>query len=681
MRINVGGTNYYTDDTGYVGLSNTSPVTGTAYLEGLWVDVRTAGTTPSWTVSLNPGANNLTADNNSDIKQRTVFHSVNVVHDYMKSKFPTFTGMDNALPANVDLAGTCNAFYDGSSINFYAAGGGCNATSLVADVCYHEYGHGINDKFYQSIGASWDNGAMGEGYADLWGMGITGSDTLGIGFFQNNPTGFVREYAVDKKVYPQDLVGEVHADGEIICGAWWDTYKNMGNLQQMMDLLAETYYSGVTDFDGNEGTLFPAILLEALTADDNDGNLQNGTPNYCAIASGFAIHGITLTGVASITHSELLVNSALAPITVDAVVQGLGSGSIVKGYYRVGGSGPWNLFAMNNTAGNNYQGSIPPQPEGVIVEYYMGIEDNCGTFLGVMPQAANDTIAPNIPYYILIGFTELLYEDFDTNFGNWLTGLPSDNNTTGTWIIDIPVPSYVGTALVQTDDDFTPGGLFCALTGNASSPSDGAGTNDVDGGATTLQTPAYDLSSYTNPAFTFHRWYSNDQGATPGTDFWQVYISGDGINYVPVENTKVADHSWRRFAFKVLDYITPTSTVTLRFVAEDANSGSLIEAAVDDLKLWDALSTGISEAPELGEVNVYPNPAGEEFYVGIQLSEAENVNVSVLNSLGQVVFNQSIEAVPGLNEVTVSTDGFASGMYQVRVISGTSATVKKITVR
>jgi hypothetical protein len=681
MRFSVGGTPYYTDDNGFLGLTNTSPVTATAYLQGPWVDVRTNGVTPNWTVNLTPGVNNVTADNNSDIKQRSVFHSVNVVHDYMKSKFPSFTGMDNSLPANVDLAGTCNAFYDGTSINFFAQGGGCNATALVADVCYHEYGHGINDKFYQSIGSSWDNGAMGEGYADLWGMGITGSDTLGIGFFQNDPTGFVREYAVDKKVYPQDLVGEVHADGEIICGAWWDSYKNLGNLQQMMDLLAATYYSGVTDFDGNEGILFPLILVEALTADDNDGNIQNGTPNFCDIHSGFAIHGISLLGMSSLSHTEVLGAAAQAPININASVQNLGSGSVIKGYYRVGSTGTWTQFVMNNVGGNNFQGSLPPQPEGVIVEYYFGIEDSCGTYLGVMPQAANDLVAPNIPYYILIGFNELVYEDFDTNFGTWQTGLPSDNNTTGTWIIDIPVPSYVGTALVQTDDDFTPGGQYCAITGNAPSPTDGAGTEDVDGGATTLESPSYDLSTYTNPAFTFYRWYSNDQGATPGTDFWQVYISGDGVNYVPVENTKVADHSWRRFAFRVLDYITPTSNVTLRFVAEDANAGSLIEAAVDDLKLWDATSTGLSEAEAVQMLTVFPNPAGEEFNLAFTAPSAGMVNIAVLNNLGQVVFETDYASVSGANQLNINTSQLSSGLYQVRLISGNSTLVQKIAVK
>ncbi|HEX5002904.1 MAG TPA: T9SS type A sorting domain-containing protein [Bacteroidia bacterium] len=680
LKIVVGGVDFFTDNTGYIGLSNTSSVLASVSLSGLWADVKTNGTTPAWNETLNPGTNTLTADNNTDIKQRTVYHSVNVVHDYMKSKFPAFTGMDNPLESNVDVAGTCNAFYDGTSINFFAAGGGCNATSLVADVCFHEYGHGINDNFYQSIGSSWNNGAMGEGYADLWALGITGSDTLGIGFFSNDPTGYVREYAIDKKVYPQDLVGEVHADGEIIAGCWWDTYKNLGNLQQMMDLFAATFYSGVTDFDGNEGTLYPAILMEAFLADDNDGNLSNGTPNYCAISSGFAIHGITLNGMTGITHNEVLTAVPQAPITIDAQVQGLAAGSTVKGYYRLGGTTTWNLFLLNNTTGSNYQGTLPPQPNGVIVEYYLGIEDDCGTFLGVQPQGANDAVLPNIPYYILVGFNELIYEDFDNFFGSWTTGLPSDQNTTGTWIIDIPIPSFVGNAMVQTDDDFTPGGLFCAVTGNATSANDPAGTEDIDGGATTLESPVYDLTGYTNPAFTYYRWYSNDQGATPGTDFWQVYISGDGVNFVPVENTKVSDHSWRRFAFRVQDYITPTANVVLRFVAEDANAPSLVEGALDDLKLWDETPTGIEEYNGSEVVSVYPNPANDLLNLMCSSADGKPVKIELYNMLGALLTAKTFDAQTGMNYMTIPVTELPAGIYEVKVTGTAGVVTRKFTI-
>ena len=678
LKIVVGGTTYYTDSIGYLGLSNTSSVSATLSLEGRWSRIRTNNSTPSWTETLQPGQNTLSADPHANIKEISAFNSVNVVHNYMKSKFPTFTLMDNPLNTNIDEAGSCNAFYNGSSINFFAQGGGCNATSLVADVVYHEYGHGINDKFYDFIGANWSNGAMGEGYADIWGLGITGSPVLGIGFYQNDPTGFVRRYDVDRKVYPQDLVGQVHADGEIIAGAWWDTGLNLGNLQQMVDIFAETYYAGLTAANGNEGILYTDILIEALMVDDNDGNLSNGTPNYCDITSGFAIHGISLTTASGFNHSEMLSVAAQQPVVVSATIASLPSGSILRGFYDINSSGSWIPFAFTNTTGTSYEGNIPAQPAGTIISYFLGIEDNCGTLVNVTPPGAGD-LDPNIPFYIMVGYNLLHEEDFDNFAGTWLEGLPADNATTGNWVIDIPIPSFVGTGMVQTDNQVTPNGLFCAVTANAQNANSPAGDQDVDDGETTLISPAFDLSTYTAPAISYYRWYSNDQGATPGTDSWQVAVSGDGVNWTPVENTVVSDHGWRRFAFRVLDFITPTSTVYVRFIAEDANAGSLIEAAIDDLFIWDEVTTGIEET-SLTNFNLFPNPATDQFNLNIGLAEKENLTISVIDAAGRVVQSQFESLNAGGHQLSIDVSSLPAGIYQVSLKSNNFITSKKISL-
>ena len=136
------------------------------------------------------------------------------------------------------------------------------------------------------------------------------------------------------------------------------------------------------------------------------------------------------------------------------------------------------------------------------------------------------------------------------------------------------------------------------------------GEQDVDDGHTTLYSPYYNLTSYTNPAFTYWRWYTNNpsSGANPGADWWQVLITDDGINWQYVENNMSSDISWRKFAFRVSDYVNLTNNVQLKFIASDSthlgqylDGGSLIEAAVDDLMLYEALgnSTSINEGSAL----------------------------------------------------------------------------------
>ena len=678
VKVTANSVNYFTDVNGLLNLPFTTPTSATFSLEGKWSKIQTNNSTPVFTTTINPGQNAISFNANANDKELSAFHAVGVVHDYMKGFFGSFTGLDYPLPTNIDVSGSCNAFYNGSSINFFNAGGGCNPTSYVADVVYHEYGHGINDKYYQSVGANWNNGAMHEGYADIWALGITESPILGIGFFQNNPNGFVRRYDQNIKVYPQDLVGEVHADGEIIAGCWWDYGQIINDVQGMMELFTATYDAGLTGPTGSEGVLFTDILLEALTQDDNDGNLSNGTPNMIAILTAFDMHGITLITTAQINHTPMQLHAA-TPITINATVTNLFLPAILNGvrcYYKVN-TGAWNYITMTNTSGNNYQGLIPAQAPGTLVSYYLGLEDTTGAVKNVIPLAADAATDPNIPYFMLIDYTDISNEDFDFTFGSWTTGIPSDNATTGLWTIDIPIASYltagVPSSQVQTGTQVTSGGLFCALTGNATSANDPAGTNDVDGGTTTLESPVYDLSSYTNPAFSFYRWYTNDQGANPKKDAWKVLISNNGSTWVPVENTHTPDHSWRFYAFRVADYVTPTANVKIRFVAEDIPdpgqnpSGSLIEAAIDDLILYDQLSTGLNESDGPISLNIYPNPANETAFIQISnKNRTGDLKLNMINSIGQIVYSQNISN-ESESVIKLNVDSYATGIYLITI--------------
>jgi len=691
---------YYSDSLGYYGLGNTSPTTVNFTLEGKWSKVFTGSVTPSYPATVTPGTNNLSFDANANIRELSAYYHVNIVHDYMKTKFPTFVGMDNALPTNIDVAGTCNAFYNGTSINFYAVGGGCNSLAQVGDVVYHEYGHGINDKVYQSLGGSFNNGAMGEGYADLWALGITGTPVLGYGFDSADPNVFVRRYDINKKVYPQDLVGEVHADGEIIAGAWWDTGLNFGNLQQMMNLFKETYNALISGPNGTEGQLYVDVLIEALTSDDvpangGDNNITNGTPNDNAIVDAFDLHGITLLSNAVVTHTPIEISTANIGIPVNTTVSVTYPWALVnvKLYYKLNRLGSWTGLNMTNTSGINYTTTIPAQPQGTVIGYYLGLEGSNGNLSAVQPPSANLT-NPNIPYYILNGVTLMRMEDFDDNMGTWNAGIPSDDATTGQWTIDVPIGSYYTpgdlSSVVQPGEQHTPGGMFCAVTGNAPSITSGLGVNDVDGGETTLESPTFDLSGYTNPIFSYYRWYINNppSGANPANDYWEVQISNDNTNWVKIERTNVSDKSWRKYAFRVTDYVPLSSTIKIRFVAEDSviiganlNGGSLVEAAVDDVFLYEEAVVSVPENEMIAAVSIYPNPATDIVSVSYIFAGNDNITIELANNLGQVLKSETVKsASSGKNIHRIKTDDLPAGMYFVSLKSTKEKHIEKLTI-
>ncbi len=675
LKVEDGSTIQYTDSLGEASITGVGTITGTFTLAGLWSRVFTDGgsVSPITSSVFNPGQSLVSFDSVTTLSHVSGYYHVNIVHDFMKSYFPSFTNLDFALPTQIDLTGgSCNAFYDGSSINFYESSGGCNSMAQIGDIVYHEYGHGINDKFYQWQGGSWDNGGMGEGYADVWGFSITQNPILGPGYRTSSSTSYIRRYDTNRKVYPQDLTGEVHDDGEIIAGAWYDVSMNFGSWVNMTTLFAETYYDLVTGPDGNEGQIYTDILLSALNHDDNDGDLSNGTPNAQDILDAFALHGISLLNSVEITHAEAISAARLAPITIDASMAAqypFYSIDIMLNYKTSGGA--WTQIPMVNTGMGTYSATIPGQASGTLISYYLEAIDGGGTTISTNPEEAVGTDI-NIPYFILVDFEQQVIEDFDLNqSAGWLTSLTTDNATSGFWLIDTLVSSYTSSSeLCQSGLQHTFGGVQCALTGNAADSTLGVGNSDVDGGKTTLQTPLFDISSYSIPLVSYWRWFTNDQGSSPKNDFWRTYISEDGVNFVAVENLKIPDHRWRRFALKVHDYFPGATSVMLRFVAEDATPGSIIEAAIDDIEILDvATNVSVEEIDITIPVRLYPNPAHSEVSLDFQSNTNTKGELKIINSIGQVVYQESGMWTKGINQIHIDTKHFANGVYRILLSS------------
>ncbi|MFN0274842.1 MAG: T9SS type A sorting domain-containing protein [Chitinophagales bacterium] len=678
LEVEVGGDIYYTDFDGNLTLdfiASSTPATVT--LRGPYAKVyqgASGSSIEAIDIMLEPGTNTISFDDLSGALSSEVsaYYYQNVVHDKMKSYWPTFTGLDVPQTIRVERTdGSCNAFYDGSSTNFYAEGGGCPSTALFDDVVMHEYGHGINYDAYDWLGGSWNNGALGEAYADLWGIVVTEYPIVGQGFTGGSDS-YVRRYDEEPKVYPEDLVGEVHADGEIIAGAWWDVAENFGDdVQAMADLWIETWYATPMAPGGSEGTLYTDILLEALIADDDNADLSDGTPREGEITSAFCEHGISLAGNVDIAHDPYsLPVEAETPILIESSIESDFPEYLSEPemFYRLNPSSAWTSIIMTNVGGTDYEVELPAQPKGTILQYYFVVGDESGCAGRVIPVEADNT-DPNLPYFALVGYSLEHTEDFDTYFGAWeIDPFNTDEAETGEWDINEPISSTDGAGYeVQTNTDHTTGSSnICAFTGNASSASAGVGENDVDAGETTLRSPIFDMTDYEDPAITYWRLYSNSSptSANPGNDVWQVRITNDLDNWVTVERTYTEDNTeWRRNAIRVSDYVEVTSTVALLFIAQDSvipsdptgfNGGSLIEAAIDDLQIWDTKpevidtttdTTGNSIAELENLINaIFPNPAADYVTVYFGNVSAE-MQITIINALGQAIRTETVSAV------------------------------------
>jgi len=190
-----------------------------------------------------------------------------------------------------------------------------------------------------------------------------------------------------------------------------------------------------------------------------------------------------------------------------------------------------------------------------------------------------------------------------------------------------------------------------------SAPGGSAGSADVDGGRTTLTTPTFDLTNVVEARVTYWRWYTNNLGNNPNEDYWVVQISpDDGVNWVDLERTTASQNSWVEQSFLVEDYITPTSQVVLKFIAEDEINGSLVEAAVDDFEITGETGTvgvAASGAPRvLRLAQARPTPFRTGTLIPFSLPSEDEVALKLYSVDGRLVRTLASGRVDaGLHEI------------------------------
>ncbi len=108
---------------------------------------------------------------------RSAFYEVNKLAEMARGWLPTNTWLQSRLTTNVNINLTCNAFWNGSSINFYRSGGGCGNTGEIAAVFDHEWGHGLDDFDANGVLSN-----SSEGYADIAAIYRLQASCVGHGF-------------------------------------------------------------------------------------------------------------------------------------------------------------------------------------------------------------------------------------------------------------------------------------------------------------------------------------------------------------------------------------------------------------------------------------------------------------------------------------------------------------------
>ena len=136
----------------------------------------------------------------------------------------------------------------------------------------------------------------------------------------------------------------------------------------------------------------------------------------------------------------------------------------------------------------------------------------------------------------------------------------------------------------------------CFLTDNAD------GNSDVDGGPTRLISPPVDVAGIADPWITYARWFTTDDD-----DVFSVHASNDGGATWRLAELVASSPAWEIGGFRVLDIFPGgADAVVVRFTAVDNPNDSVVEAAVDRLRVmtFDCTSGPVDPADVDGDGTV-----------------------------------------------------------------------------
>jgi len=211
---------------------------GSGFLRGKWANVVSETGKPAYSPT-----NTFSYDRSQDqFEQVMAYYWVTQAQLYIqKLGFGTTRRPVNAESQDIRINqwGVDNSFWTNHPKDEIRFGKGGVDDAEDAEVILHEYGHAIQDAQVTNFGSSPEGGAIGEAFGDYWAVTVTDTVTHN-GFdvpcvadwdsvsYTPGPSHCLRRIDANKH-YPEDVIGEVHADGEIWSRALWDIRRALGD--------------------------------------------------------------------------------------------------------------------------------------------------------------------------------------------------------------------------------------------------------------------------------------------------------------------------------------------------------------------------------------------------------------------------------------------------------------------
>lgn len=300
------------------------------------------------------------------------------------------------------------------------------------------------------------------------------------------------------------------------------------------------------------------------------------TQGYALVISGDVSEGPQGLSLNASNQPELV--PAGVPVVFDVALS-VGDDALVPG----------SLAAMYRTDGGAFAPAkiFPNGQIATVVIPALSCGDNPEVFVSAEGVDSGVVTWPpsgmSSPYSFEVGEIVVAADDAMETDTGWTVGAPDDDATSGVWNRMVPQATTA-----QPGSDNSPDGSICWVTDGFAGGS--AGANDIDNGKTTLTSPVYDLTGLDDATISYARWYSNSTGDSANADVFVIDITFDGGDtWTNLETVGPGGPGtgggWVTTQFRVGDFGVGTDEVQLRFVASDEGPGSIVEAAIDDLRI------------------------------------------------------------------------------------------------
>lgn len=206
-----------------------------------------------------------------------------------------------------------------------------------------------------------------------------------------------------------------------------------------------------------------------------------------------------------------------------------------------------------------------------------------------------------------------------------------------------------------------------------------------------LYFPPMNLSTISTPSLQFDVAYAGYTSSAPENDQLDVMVStncgatwttvyskaGTTLSTAPTTTANFVPTAaqWRKETIGLSAYANAPA-VLVKFVATSDYGNNMF---VDNVNL--SASVGVYEVDKnVTSIDLYPNPAINETTIKIAMNEQSSAVVTILNTMGQVVYQSTNTLNIGVNSVNIDTKNLASGVYNVIITTQNGGVTKKLSI-